>query len=215
MRKWTQAELDAQRCETSGVLNLGTGDFRDCQFYGRSRMVIGPHSLIGDNAVLGTGCVIGEGCTIGEGFSSREFLHIGENCHFGAKAHIGFGSMISAGCCFGEGCEIREETLIREGVELPRSCTVYGVAGVDGRTMLRMGPIAGRALYAFEVAHENGTRVVWAGCTGVAPAPLKEFMTYTESRARNHTFGLVADDTWKRLYLAATYVYSHFAAAIA
>lgn len=210
MKKWTQTELDAQRADLGGVLDLGTGDFRGCQFYGRSRVVIGPHSILGDGVQLGDACMIGEGCTIGAGFSSRQFLHIGENCHFGEHAHIGFGSMISAGCCFASPCSIEDETIIREGVELPKEATIYGVAGVDGRTMFRMGPIAGRALYAFEVAHDNGVRVVWAGCTGVAPAPLKEFMKYADSRAKNHTFGLVADDTWKRIYMAGTYVYSHF-----
>ena len=44
MRKWTQTELDAQRADLGGVLDLGTGDFRDCQFYGRSRVVIGANS---------------------------------------------------------------------------------------------------------------------------------------------------------------------------
>lgn len=214
MKKWTQTELDAQRADLGGVLDLGTGDFRGCQFYGRSRVVIGPHSLLGEGVQLGEACMIGAGSTIGAGFSSRQFLHIGENCHFGEHAHIGFGSMIGAGCCFASPCTIEDETIIREGVELPKEATIYGVSGVDGGTMFRMGPIAGRALYAFEVVSPDGTRRAWAGCTGVAPAPLNDFIKYARERAENRqlrAFSAWHDDTWDRLHMAATYVFSHFA----
>ena len=214
MKKWTQTELDAQRADLGGVLDLGTGDFRACQFYGRSRVAIGPHSILGEGVQLGEACMIGEGCTIGAGFSSRQFLHIGENCHFGEGAHIGFGSMIGAGCCFAAPCSIEDETIIREGVELPKESTVYGVGGVDGRTFFRMGPIAGRALYAFEVVNPDGTRRAWAGCTGVAPAPLNDFIKYARERAENRqlrAYSAWRDDTWERMHMAATYVYSHFA----
>lgn len=214
MKKWTQAELDAQRADLGGVLNLGTGDFSACQFYGRSRVTIGANSVLGDGVQLGTGCAIGEGTTIGEGFSSNSFLRVGENCHFGKGAHIGFGSMIGAGCCFAAPCSIEDETIIREGVELPRGSTVYGVGGVDGKTFFRMGPIAGRALYAFEVENPDGQRRVWAGCTGVAPAPLTDFIKYAAERAENRKlreYSAWRDDTWERMHLAATYVWSHFA----
>lgn len=214
MKKWTQTELDAQHADLGGVLDLGTGDFRGCQFYGRSRVVIGPHSLLGEGVQLGEACMIGAGSTIGAGFSSRQFLHIGENCHFGEHAHIGFGSMIGAGCCFASPCTIEDETIIREGVELPKEATIYGVSGVDGGTMFRMGPIAGRALYAFEVVSPDGTRRAWAGCTGVAPAPLNDFIKYARERAENRqlrAFSAWRDDTWERLHMAATYVFSHFA----
>lgn len=214
MKKWTQTELDAQRADLGGVLDLGTGDFRGCQFYGRSRVVIGPHSLLGEGVQLGDVCTIREGCTIGAGFSSRQFLHIGENCHFGEGAHIGFGSMISAGCCFASPCTIEDETIIRGGVELPKEGTIYGVSGVDGRTFFRMGPIVGRELYAFEVVNPDGTSRVWAGCTGVAPAPLNDFIKFVRERAENcqlRACSAMRDDTWGLLHMAATYVFSHFA----
>ena len=211
MKRWTQTELDAQRGDLGGVLDLGTGDFSECKFYGRSRVVIGPNSILGDGAQLGACCQIGEGTTIGDGFVSGQFLRVGENCHFGTGAQIGFGGMIGAGCCFAAGCQIGEETIIREGVELPRECTIYGVAGVDGKTLFRIGPIAGRALSAFEVMGKDGGRRVWAGCTGIAPMPLLDFIKYAKERTMNRTDAAWKDDTWPRMHMAATYVYSHFA----
>ncbi len=215
MKRWTQTELDLHKDNLGGVLDLGTGDFRDVKFYGRSRVVIGANSILGEGVQLGIGCQIGENSSIGKDFSSNSFLRVGENCHFGEGAHIGFGSLIGAGCCFAAPCAIEEETLIREGVELPRTCTVYGVSGVDGKTFFRMGPIAGRALYAFEVVSPDGTRRTWAGCTGIAPAPLTDFIKYAKERAQNRAVSAWQDDTWQRLHMAATYVYSHFAQASA
>lgn len=212
MKRWTQQELDAVRGDSAGQIILGTGDFSECNLYGRNRVVIGADSIIGAGMQKGDSCEIGERCQIGEGFSARKYCKIGEGCHFGPGAKIGEASMIGAGCCFGDGCEIAPETMIREGVELPRRCTVFGIEGVDGKSMLRMGPIIGRQVYAFEAAGQDGARRVYAGCTGVPAGTLTAFAAYIAERQARQPFAAHHDDTWSRMRRAAAYIYDHFGA---
>lgn len=211
LKKWTQQELDAQRCDLAGVLDLGTGDFRDCQFYGRSRIVIGAGSMLPDGMQLGESCKIGDGCEIGAGFSCREFCEIGEDCHFGEGAVIGFGSRIKPGTCFATGCEIAREVWIMEGVQLPRECTIYGVPGADGKSMLRVGPIEGRTAYAFRAKGPDGQMRTWAGCTGVETREIRSFTQYVRDRAMRAQFRHTGTDkTWTALDRCAGYFEMHF-----
>lgn len=207
MRKWTQAELDAEKPDLTGILNLGTGDFRGCLFYGRHRVHIGPDSLLGDGVHLGENCKIGEGSQIGERFMSGDFCEIGERCHFGVGAHIGFGSKIGAGSCLATGCTILRETILCEGVRLPDDCELFGVKGVRGKSMLRVGPIVGRHVMAFIAEDEEGKKKVYAGCTGVEVRELEAFKAYVEKRMQRPG----SDVTWAGMALAAGYISGHFA----
>lgn len=211
LKKWTQEELDAQRCDLAGVLDVGTGDFSGCDFYGRSRVVIGPGSIIGDNVALGDNCKVGDNCQIGAGFTCRQFCDIGEHCHFGENAHIGFASRIQSGCCLANGCVIDRETWIMEGVQLPRQCTVYGIEGVDGKTMMRIHPLYGRTVFAFRATGADGKARVWAGCTGVEMREIRAFTAYLRDRVRRIEFREhKAPGTWLAIEQAANYLEGYF-----
>lgn len=202
MKKWTQQELDALERGIDGIIRTGTGDFSDCNFFGRNRVIIGPDSILGPGTQLGASCKLGEGCIVGGGFSSRDFLSVGEHCYFGEDAHIGFGSRISANCQFASGCVIEPETIIAEDVEIRGLCTIYGVKNADGNSLLHIGRVAGRKVYAFMATDEDGGRCCYVGCTGVAPMPAAGFIGYAQGRgtAANRHY-----EDWQKIQAAAEY----------
>lgn len=202
MKKWTQQELDALECGLDGIIRTGTGDFSDCNFFGRNRVIIGPNSILGQGTKLGASCKLGEGCTVGGGFGSREFLSVGENCHFGEDAHIGFGSRIGACCQFASGCVIEPETIIAEDVEMRGLCMIYGIKNADGNSLMHISRVAGRKVYAFMATDEDGGRCCYVGCTGVAPMPATAFIDYTQGRG-NAASRYYED--WKKIREAARY----------
>lgn len=215
MKKWTQAELDATRADLAGGLDVGTGDFSECNFWGRSNVTIGPNSILAPGTQLGDSCKIGDNCQIGAGFSCRQFCQIGEYCHFGEDAHIGFGSRIGCGCCFASGCVIEREVWIMEGVQLPRVCTVYGVENVDGKTMIRIGPIFGRQMFAFRAEGTDGKMRVWAGGTALQTKEIRDFIAYVRDMARRTDFRhCETNKMWKSVEIAAGYIDSYYASGL-
>lgn len=203
MKKWTQAEIDALKCGSDGILRID-GDLRGCNLYGRNRVYIGADSIIGDNCHVGAGCHIGENCQIGKGFSTGQFAKVGDNCHIGENAHIGFGSRIGSGCCLASGCTIEEETVIAEDAELPTPCVLYGVNGVIGRTRMTLGPVKGRRLQAVKAVQEGETRI-YVHCTGLEIMPIED-MASRAARMMREGQG----ETWRAVMAALSYIAAHY-----
>lgn len=164
MKIWTQEEYD-RAGGVSGVVMLGTGDFRKIDFKGRHRVSIGPHSIIGDGARLGSSCEIGHHSEVGADFEAGTFCDIGAYCQFRSGAHVGANSRIGEYTEFAGCCRIDENCAIGGGVKIGDGSRVFNVPDVLGKTILRIDPVEGRTVYAFLHRHDGSvqTRIAMSG----------------------------------------------------
>ena len=181
MKVWTQAQVDAA-VDQRGVLELGTGDFRAADFRGRARVVIGSHSILGHGVRLGKQCDIGSHCEIGRDFKAGAYLTVGEHTRFGAGARISENSELSRGVMFGEGCVLALGTRIGDDVTLPAHCSLFGMPGASGKTLLRVSALEGRTYYSF-IAFANGIYRMFVSANGGAPVDIDAFMDVAIRRA--------------------------------
>jgi len=159
MKRWTQIEYDQAKPELTGRRELGTGDFRGVDFRGKHNVIIGPGSMLGDDVHLGVGCEIGARCSIGARFRDEGNLKVGKHCHFGEHAHIDENAIIDRGTCFATGVEICENVELGEDVQLPTLCGYLfdrRALSADGKSLIRLYPVAGRTICAFVANYEHG-----------------------------------------------------------
>lgn len=205
MKIWTQQEFEQARTLT-GEIVLGTGDFRQVDFGGKSGLTFGPQSIIGRHAHVGVACEIGHHSEIGEGFFADGSLTVGAQCRFGRDARLGDIAKIGRGASFGDGLQVGEGAEIGDGVTLPPRCTLFGVTNADGRTMMKLSPVAGRTLYAFAAGD-----VVWV-CLPQMRRTLEEFEDFAVDQATMQ--GLTAARAYTgdghQLLAAAKYIRARF-----
>ena len=212
MRRWTQEEYDAVKSE-NGLYHLGSGDFRGVDFRSRHGVIIGPNSMLGSRVRLGVGCRIGDYTTAGDDFCDQGNLKIGEHCHFGERAEIGENAVVGRATCFASGVKIGADTTLCEDVQLPAECGyLFNSRAIraDGRSLIRMSPVAGRTICAFTAEFETGrtTMVVMHGLMST----LEEF-----ERRTQHLLAIAeAEGAGRRLmdaqdlHAAAMYIKAHF-----
>ena len=221
MKVWTQEEYDAVRTDMNGAYNLGSGNFKGIDFRGRHKVVIGPQSMLGDDVRLGVGCEIGERSDIGDRFSDGGNLKVGKHCHFGEDAHIEENAIVDRGTCFATGVQICKNVDLGEEVELPRVCGYLfdsRARGADGKSLIRMSPVAGRTICAFTAEYESG-RYALVAMRGVITT-LDEFVSSAQhlldiTMKTEHSSRRISDA--QELYQAGMFLKAIFAkrAAIA
>lgn len=206
MKIFTQEEFE-RAGQASGVIKLESGDFRQVDFKGRNRVVIGPHSILGDHAHLGIQCEIGHHTDIGRDFKAEGFLQTGAYCRFGEGAHIGPGSCVGRRSSFLKNCTIVGTSELGDHVDLPDDCSLFGVDHVLGDTLLKIGPVDERVIYAFAAQKPVGVAQVHVAMPS-AVRTLDEFeefavnLTYTQGIA-----GKGFDDA-RQLLAAAKFIRS-------
>lgn len=212
MKIWTQDEFE-RACILTGEIVLGTGDFRRVDFGGKSGLTIGPQSIIGKNAHLGMACEIGHHSEIGEGFCADGNLTIGPHCHFGAGARVGEITKVGRGTCFADGAEIGNGSEIADGVGLPPRCELFGVRGADGRTLMRITPVAGRMLYAFAAWRPNRRTWQVMVCMPQMWRTLAEFEDFAADQATMQGMSATREHIaeGQQLLAAAKYIRARFA----
>lgn len=213
MRRWTQADYDALKRTENGY-ELGSGDFRKIDFKGRHDVIIGPHSLLGDNVRLGVGCRIGDHTDIGAQFEDQGRLVVGEHCHFGEHAHIDEYAVIGRETCFAFGVQICGGATLGENVQLPEKCGYLfsrQALGANGKSLIRLYPVAGRTICAFEADYREKRQ----------PVAVMQDRLYTLEEFEERTARLLAmarKDSNPRhlldaqdLHAAALFIKDHFA----
>lgn len=214
MKIWSQKEYDAVGLNLEGRRELGRGDFRAVDFRGKHNVIIGPGSMLGNDVHLGVGCEIGGGSTIGDRFRDEGNLKVGKHCHFGEYAHIDENAIIDRGTCFATGVQICENVELGEDVTLPKLCGYLfdrQAHHADGKSLIRLSPVAGRTLCAF-VADYEGERCALVATRGLI-CTLDEYVNRTGellnlARVKDARRNLLdAQD----LYAAAVFLKDHFA----
>lgn len=205
MKIWTQQEFE-QTSTLTGEIMLGTGDFRQVDFGGKSGLTFGPQSIIGRHAHVGVACEIGHHSEIGEGFFADGNLTIGAQCRFGRDARLGDIAKIGWGTSFGDGPQIGEGAVIEDGVTLPPRCTLFGVTSADGRTLVKLSPVVGRTLYAFAARD-----AVWV-CMPQMRRTLEEFEDFAVDQATMQSLTAARAYTGEghQLLAAAKYIRARF-----